>query len=349
MMKAVGHQYIERETGMVRDERLMRHRVVRFVYSDVRENAAAVFRALTSARVTSLLAYFHYDCALGSRITGGQALFKALGVDLSECVDAPQFLDTARKVFERRIRYWQVRPMPEDVRAIVSPSDARVLIGSFRETSRIFLKDKFFDYEELLGPDKHTWLNAFDGGDFAVFRLTPDKYHYNHVPVAGKVLDIYQIQGAYHSCNPEAVITIATPFSKNKRVVTIIDTDVEGGTHAGLVALVEIVALLIGDIVQCYSEHRYNYPQLVTKGMFLKKGCPKSLYRPGSSTNVLIFQKDRVELCDDLLRNMLHSGARSIFSTGFGGSIVETDVKVRSQVGAAVQSKSSSGGIACGK
>jgi phosphatidylserine decarboxylase len=240
-------------------------------------------------------------------------------------------------VFERRIKYWEARPMPEDVRAIVSPSDARILIGSFCETSRVFLKDKFFDYEELLGVDKPTWLDAFRGGEFAVFRLTPDKYHYNHVPVTGKVLDIYQIQGAYHSCNPEAVITIATPFSKNKRVVTIIDTDVEGGTHAGLVALVEVVALLIGDIVQCYSEHRYNYPQWVTKGMVLKKGRPKSLYRPGSSTNVLIFQKNRVEFCDDLLRNMHHAGARSIFSSGFGESIVETDVKVRSEIAAAVE------------
>ena len=104
MMKAVWHQYIERETGRVRDERLMRHRMVRFIYSDVRENAGAVFRALTSARVTSMLAYFHYDCALGSRLTGTRTLFKALGVDLSECVDAPQFLDTARKIFERRIK-----------------------------------------------------------------------------------------------------------------------------------------------------------------------------------------------------------------------------------------------------
>jgi hypothetical protein len=31
------------------------------------------------------------------------------------------------------------------------------------------------------------WLPAFDRGDFAIFRLTPDKYHYNHVPVSGEV------------------------------------------------------------------------------------------------------------------------------------------------------------------
>ena len=135
------------------------------------------------------------------------------------------------------------------------------------------------------------------GGDFAVFRLTPDKYHYNHTPVAGIVADIYEIAGGYHSCNPGAVVEIVTPYSKNKRVVTIIDTDVPDGTGVGLVAMVEVVALMIGEIVQCYSTERYDNPQPVTKGMFLAKGRPKSLYRPGSSTDVLIFQQGQSQLC----------------------------------------------------
>lgn len=67
-----------------------------------------------------------------------------------------------------------------------------------------------------------------------------------------------------------------TPFSKNKRVVTVIDTDVEGGTQVGLVAMIEVVALIIGEVVQC---------------------------RPGSSTNVLLFQPRRVRFLDDLLAN----------------------------------------------
>jgi phosphatidylserine decarboxylase len=349
MRNIAQHQYIERETSQVRDEKIFGHQLVDFIYSDVRENAGTIFRALTSARITSLLAYFYYDCTLGSRITGTKGLFKALKVDLAECVDAPRFLDTARKVFERKIKYWQNRPMPDEARAIVAPSDSKMLVGSFSGTSRLFLKDKFFEFEELLGADKKTWRAAFEGGDFAVFRLTPEKYHYNHTPVAGKVLDIYEIPGVYHSCNPEAVITIATPYSKNKRVVTVIDTDVEGGTQAGLVAMVEVVALLIGDIVQCYSEHRYNYPLWVTRGMFLKKGQPKSLYRPGSSTNVLIFQKGRMEFSEDLIENMHNHGARSIFSSGFGRTMVETEVAVRSGIGSAREGRMSSGRVFYGR
>ena len=126
----------------------------------------------------------------------------------------------------------------------------------------------------------------------------------NHTPVAARVVDIYESEGSYHSCHPEAVIALATPFSKNKRVVTVIDTDTGGGTGVGLVAMIEVVALMIGDIVQCYSETQYLDPHTVQRGMFLRKGCPKSLYRPGSSTTVLLFQENRVDFAPDLLRNL---------------------------------------------
>jgi phosphatidylserine decarboxylase len=73
----------------------------------------------------------------------------------------------------------------------------------------------------------------------------------------------------------------------------------------------------------------------VGTGMFIKKGMPKSLFRPGSSTVVLIFQKDRVRFADDITANMFYPQTESIFSQGFGKSLVETDVRVRSYIGIA--------------
>jgi phosphatidylserine decarboxylase len=247
---------------------------------------------------------------------------------------APEQLNSAKKVFERKIRYWACRPMNRDPGAIVSPADARVLIGSLSDTSSLFLKGKFFDLEELLRPDKTRWINALTAGDYVICRLTPEKYHYNHTPVAGRVPDIYENAGSYHPCHPEAIIALATPFSKNKRVVTVVDTDEEGGTAIGLVAIIEVVALMIGEIVQCYSETQYLDSRTVQRGMFLCKGCPKSLYRPGSSTTVLIFQENRVDFSPDLVRNLHRQDVWSRFSQSFGRSLVETDLKVRSTIGA---------------
>lgn len=326
------HQFIERETSRIKTEKLYYDRIVNYIYNNSRERPGYLYKIVTSSRMSSLLAYINYDFPLGSRLTGGNKFVKKIGIDLSECVDPLKKLNSARKIFERKIRYWDFRPMTGDSAEIVSPADSRMIAGSFKDTSIIFLKEKFFSYEEFIGPEKREWLSAFHGGDFAVFRLTPDKYHYNHVPVSGKVVDIYEISGKYNSCNPGAVISVVTPFSKNKRTVTVIDTDVENGSRIGLVAMIEVVALMIGHIRQCYSEIKYDNPAPLMPGMFLMKGQPKSLYRPGSSVDILIFQKDRIRFSDDIIRNLKKPGAQSRFTDSKGNPLVETDVKVRSTI-----------------
>ena len=331
------HQYIERESGRILTEKLYGNGAIKLLYSELREYAPAFFRALTCARASRLLGFMNYELFLGEKIFHHMDFLRSSGVDLRECIDAPENLDTPKKIFERKIPYWDCRPMPSDSDIILSPADARMLVGSFSDSSHLFIKGKFFDYEEMLWTDKKTWLRAFENGDFAVFRLTPEKYHYNHTPVAGKVVDFYQLQGGYHSCNPHAVLSIATPYSKNRRVVTIIDTDVEGGTKAGLVAMIEVVAMMIGDIVQCYSEEEYKDPVPVGTGMCIKKGAPKSRYRPGSSTDVLIFQPGRIRFEDDIVLNMFRKGAESLYCKGFGMPLLETEVRVRSAIGKALR------------
>lgn len=330
------HQYIDRETASVQSEQLYGDQVVNYLYSAVREKSPILFKALTSSSISHLVGLWNYDVTFGPAFSGVASFCRKLGIDLSECVDNPATFDSPRQVFERKIRYWARRPMEPPASIVVSPADAKLLLGSLRTSSQLFLKEKFFDVYELLGHEKASWHQVFEDGDFAIFRLTPDEYHYNHAPVSGVVVDYYEVDGTYHSCNPGPIISLVTPYSKNKRVVTVIDTDVPGGTQAGLVAMIEIVALMIGAIDQCYSEHFYDSPQKVEKGLFVKKGQPKSLYRPGSSTNVLLFQRGRVDFCQDLRLNQRRRDAVSRYSLGFGRPAVETAVKVRSTIGQAL-------------
>jgi phosphatidylserine decarboxylase len=321
---------------MIRTEKLYQDPIVNLLYAEIRENAQWLFHTLTSARISKMLGWFHYDLPFSLSPKTIPFLIKDLSLEPSECLDNPYRQKTLRALFERKIRYWDIRPMSEARNAVVSPADAKMLAGSLNEFSRINIKNKFFDYEELIGSDKTKWLETFSDGDIAIFRLTPDKYHYNHTPVAGKIIDLYEIRGDYHSCNPSAVVHLVTPYSKNKRTVTIFDTNVEGGTQIGRIAMVEIVALMIGDIVQCYSETQYDTPQPLVKGMFLAKGQPKSLFRPGSSTIVLFFEKNRIQFSDDIIRNMHRPDVISRFSKGFGKPLVETDVNVRSEIGQSI-------------
>jgi len=326
------HQYVERHSCQAVTESLLGDRFIAWLYGPAREIAPVVFKALTSARACRLLSYYHFDCALRRGPRAALKMAAALKIDLTECCDPPQALRDARALFERRINYRQCRPMPEDAHCVVSPADARVLLGSLEETELLFIKEKFFSFDELLG-DRPIWLELFRNGDFALFRLTPEKYHYNHLPVTGRVIDFYVLPGAYHSCNPEAVVATATPYSKNHRAVTIIDTDVAGGSQVGLVAMVEIVALMIGDIVQCYSAEAYEAPVAVRPCLFVKRGQPKILFRPGSSVVVVLFEKNRVRFDEDLLRNRLRTDVRSRYSLKFERPLVETEVQVRASIG----------------
>ena len=327
----IPHQYVERHSGRICEEKLFGDRAVRVLYSVAREYASPLFRALTGPRFSRWLAALQYDSPL-TRVAGGRNFMESSGLDWNECVAPREELSTMREVFERQVRYWECRPIPLDPSVVVSPADSRVIVGSLQESSSLFLKEKFFHFEELLGSDKRKWLHNFVDGDFAIFRLTPEKYHYNHTPVAGVVLDHYTIDGAYHSCNPAAVVALATPYSKNRRVVTIIDTDVPGGTGVGLVAMLEVVALMIGEVVQCYSDRRYDEPKDLEPGMFVRRGQPKSLFRPGSSTDVLLFQKGRVRFDADLVSNLGKTEVSSRFTSAYGHAMVETELEVRSSV-----------------
>ncbi|MEA2059801.1 MAG: phosphatidylserine decarboxylase [Thermodesulfobacteriota bacterium] len=186
-----------------------------------------------------------------------EGFIENMGIDMSDCVLPLDCFLTPRQVFQRKIRYWACRPMPEaqtepfstkddiqDNGIVVSPADAKVLVGDLKSSAPLFIKGKFFEFEELL--EEQVWRDTFRNGKYAIFRMTPDEYHYNHAPVTGWVADFYEINGKFHACNPGAVVREVTPYSKNTRVVTIFDTDIQGVTCVGRVAMIEVAAMIGG-------------------------------------------------------------------------------------------------------
>ena len=282
--------------------------------------------------MTGLLAYLNYDAPIASRFSSASRILQQLGIDTNELVTPFPKHPSVRDVFERRIRYWECRPLPDDPRRIVSPSDAKVLVGNFSGASLLPVKEKFFTLDELLTRKKTEWGNRFNGSDWAIFRLTAEKYHYNHLPVSGKLVDFYEIDGSYHSCNPSAVIQVVTPYSKNRRSVSIINTDVDGGSGAGLVAMIEVAALMIGEIQQCYCAEGYGPAASLTLDMFMARGAVKSLFRPGSSTVILLFERNRIHFDSDLLANSVRRDVVTRYASGFGKPFVETGVSARSAI-----------------
>ena len=79
------HQYIERKDRRVRTEKLYRNDTIKFLYSDLREYAPFLFRALTGARVSRLLGFMNYEHFLGEKIFGYMNFLRSSGIDLGEC------------------------------------------------------------------------------------------------------------------------------------------------------------------------------------------------------------------------------------------------------------------------
>jgi phosphatidylserine decarboxylase len=326
------HQYVDRASNTIQTERLIADPFIAWLYSPRREQNSYLFRLATSRLMTGLLAYLNYDAPIASRFFSASRILEQLGIDTNELVAPFTKNPSVRDVFERQIRYGECRPLPADPRRIVSPSDAKMLIGNFSDHRLLPVKEKFFTLEELLSPEKTQWRDRFDRSDWGIFRLTAEKYHYNHLPVTGKLADFYEIDGSYHSCNPAAVIQVVTPYSKNRRSVTIIDTDVDGGSGAGLVAMIEIAALMIGEIQQCYCADGYGPATTPRLGMTMTRGAVKSFFRPGSSTVILLFEHDRIRVDSDLLTNSVRRDVVTRYCAGFGKPFVETDVRARSAI-----------------
>ena len=100
LKNTIRHQYIDRATGAVTDERLMANRIIRTLYSPKLENAPLLAKLASSGQVSKVLGYFNYDNLLSSRLSGMRRFFRTCGIDSSELLGDPTAFDTPRKVFE---------------------------------------------------------------------------------------------------------------------------------------------------------------------------------------------------------------------------------------------------------
>ena len=96
------HQFLDRETGRLVDEKLYADGVIRFLYSTLRERAPIIFRAATGEKISGLLGFINYDLYLGGKITGHRHFLKYCGIELGECLENPEELDTIKKIFQRK-------------------------------------------------------------------------------------------------------------------------------------------------------------------------------------------------------------------------------------------------------
>jgi phosphatidylserine decarboxylase len=182
----------------------------------------------------------------------------------------------------------KARPIDERTHHATCPADGRYLC--FQNISSIksfWIKGRAFNLKTFLNDPKLSAL--YEQGSMVIARLCPSDYHRFHFPVSGIASKPVLINGPLYSVNPIALYKNFCILQENKRVVTQIDSD-----HFGKVAYIEIGATNVGSIHQTFKT---NSP--------VHKGEEKGYFSFGGSCVVILFEKGKIELDQDLCQNTL--------------------------------------------
>lgn len=190
----------------------------------------------------------------------------------------PQFT-SFNDFFYRKLKP-STRPISEHA---IFPADGRHF--GFQDISTIngiFVKNQKFDLATLLA--SKSLADHYQNGALVLSRLCPTDYHRFHFPVDGTPSTSKLINGPLHSVNPLALRRSIKILFENKRQLTIIESKIYGR-----VLMLEVGAMCVGSIQQTYTP---NQP--------LTKGTEKGYFEFGGSSTILIFEKNKIKLANDL-------------------------------------------------
>lgn len=157
-------------------------------------------------------------------------------------IQNPKDYPTFNAFFTRAIRL-NLRPMPPEAEAVVSPADGFITqIGTISTGKIIQAKGFDFTTHELLGCDKQNKLNRFERGKFVTIYLSPKDYHRCHFPLNARLTAMTYIPGKLFSVNQRTTDTVENLFTRNERVACFFET------QAGPMAVVLVGAFFVASI-----------------------------------------------------------------------------------------------------
>lgn len=233
-----------------------------------------------------------------------QPFIRKYGIDATE-FDAPVGSFANFDAFFTRKLKSGARPIaPGDDVAII-PADGRYLFyPDLTAADGFVVKGKKFTLESLL-QDAHL-AQRYTNGTMILARLCPTDYHRFHFPCDGRASSPHSINGWWYSVNPIALRRNVKIFCENKRSYTLVESE-----NFGQVLYMEVGATNVGSIHQTYT------PQ-----SDVKKGDEKGYFSFGASSLVLLFEKDRIRLDEDLIRlSTGHQEVRCLMGQSMGQSI----------------------------
>lgn len=271
-------KYVDRETGQIKIENVYGEKWLDWLYHNP-VGEATLWTIAKRKLITSLYGDAMEKPASADKI---MPFVKEYGVDLS--IAQKQNFTSFNDFFIRKLKP-ESRPIVEDSLAVASPADGKILAYENIKNSDFYIKGFRFNVNSFLGNPE--LAKKYEDGAMIVFRLAPPDYHRYHFPVSGITgSSNIKIDGDYYSVNPLALRKKAEIFWLNKREYGVIKSPLFGD-----VVMVEVGATMVGSMIQTYT------------GTTVKKGEEKGYFKFGGSTVVLLFEKNKIKIDEDLLMN----------------------------------------------
>lgn len=233
-----------------------------------------------------------------------EPFIKAYNIDMN-LFEETEF-NTFNEFFYRKLKDG-VRKIDTLSNSIVSPADGKLLAFQDLNTNDFIVKGYRFDISSFLNDNE--LAKKYLNGALVIVRLAPADYHRYHFPIGGEVSENYKIDGDLYSVNPLALRKRMEIFCLNKREYTIVSNPLFGD-----VIMAEVGATMVGSMVQTYAGNK------------VEKGQEKGYFKFGGSTVVLLFEKSKIKMDEDLLKNSLKGS--------------ETEVKQGEKIGMAIENLS---------
>lgn len=214
---------------------------------------------------------------LRSRLSRGmiKGYVRRNGIPLTE--EEVKSFRTYRDFFIRTRDDLTCDPAPDH---LVSPADSFLSVFPIEPDSAFAIKGSHYRIRDFLDDDE--LAARYAGGDCLIFRLCASDYHHYAYIDSGTHGPAKDIPGVLHSVQPIACERFPV-YTLNRRSWVCLETD-----HFGPVIQTEIGALVVGGIVNLHREGRFE------------KGTEKGRFELAGSTIVLLFEKDRMTLNDDV-------------------------------------------------
>ena len=272
-----GIYYVDREDGLTKKEQVAGEGWLVWLYNN------PVGKATLTTLVKRKFVSDWYGGQMDSPDSKSKVepFIKDFHIDMS--IAQKQDFSTFNEFFYRKLKP-NARPINQDSLVVVSPADGKLLAVSNIQNQDFIVKGFKFNIADYF--DKQVLIDRYKDGSLLIIRLCPTDYHRYHFPVKGSVMEDAMILGDYYSVSPIALKKKIELLVMNKRSYCEIETE-----QFGYVVMSEVAATMVGTMINTYQ------------GPQIEKGQERGYFKFGGSTVILFFEKDRIIIDADLLKN----------------------------------------------